>query len=248
MRRSHTRSPARIAYAALSLAALTLGAHALGAQQANAVALTGRVSGSGYLQGTEPKGDFGKNTGNGFGVGGTLLLALEPSALVNFRTDLSIVSYGSNTRRIDLAGTGGLVKLDLRTTSNIFSMVGGPQLGGAVGPIMPYAAALGGFSVFWTESSVEGSRNASGDSFASTTNASDFVMAYGGAAGMLVRVYNGRRPIRIDFGARLLRHDEVRYLNEDRVQDGFENNRDPVPIRGRADFATYYIGVNAILF
>ena len=217
------------------------------AQQPTPRALTGRFSAAGHLQVTEPKGEFGQNTGNGFGVNATGLLRIDELGLLNLRADLGVVTYGTQRRRIDLANTGGLVKLDLRTTSSIFSMVAGPQLGGSTGAISPYAAALGGFSVFWTESSVEGSNNENSP-FASTTNSSDAVLAYGGAAGLAVRVSNGTRPIRLDVGARYLRHDEASYLNKQRVQEAFENDREPVPIRGRADFVTYYLGVNVVLY
>lgn len=241
----HARRARAVATAVLASSVLFAGPSAY-AQSAQPVALTGKLQGALHLQVTEPKGDFGKNTGNGFGVSAVGLWRLDDSGIANLRGDLSIVTYGTNTRRIDLANTGGLVKLDLRTTSNIFSMVVGPQIGGTAGPLSPYVAALGGFSVFWTESSVEGSNNT--EAFASTTNASDAVLAYGGAAGMTVRVHNGPRPVRLDLGARLLRHDDVRYLNKDRIREAFENDRDPIPLRSRADFVTYYLGVNIVAF
>ena len=28
----------------------------------------------------------------------------------------------------------------------------------------------------------------------------------------------------------------------------FRNNRDPIPLRGRADYFTYYMGINAVVF
>jgi len=220
---------------------------ALPAQRRPFSEITPRMSASGHLQVSEPRGDFGANTGNGFGVGGTALFRLDPSGITNFRVDAGFLTYGNSTRRIPLSGTGGLVKLDLRTSNNIISVVAGPQLLGPSGVFMPYASVLGGFSVFWTESSVEGSRN-DNTPFASTTNASDAVLAYGGAAGAYVRVYNGERPLRLDFGARYLRHDNVKYLNDKRVRDAFEQNRDPIPVRSRADFLTYYVGVNVIVF
>lgn len=239
-------------YAVLSAAAaLTLtGATAasLSAQSRSPRALTGTFSGAAHFQITEPRGEFGENTGNGFGVGVVGLWRLDPNGIANLRADLGVVTYGSTTRRIDFANTGGLVKLDLTTRSNIFSMVAGPQIGGTTGVFSPYMAALGGFSVFWTESSVEGSSNNSNEPFASTTNASDAVLAYGGAAGAILRVYNGARPVRLDFGARYLRHDDVSYLNRERVEDAFRNDRDPIPLRGRADFITYYFGANVVLW
>lgn len=215
--------------------------------QESARVLTGRASAGVYAQGSDPRGDFGKNTGTGWGAGGTAVLRLDPAAIVNLRADLSFLTYGNSSRRIPLAGTGGLVKLDLNTSNNIVSFVTGPQLLGPTGPVMPYVTALGGFSVFWTQSSVEGTSNEN-QPFASTTNSSDAVLAYGGAAGLYIRVANGSRPVRLELGARVLRHDNVSYLNDQRVRDAFENNRDPIPVRGRADFVTYHAGVSIVVW
>jgi hypothetical protein len=206
---------------------------------------TGRGSVGIHLQLSEPRGDFGRNTRNGFGAGAYALGRLDRHSILNWRGDVSFLNYANSRRRIPLAGTGGLVRLDLNTASNIVTVLTGPQLLGPTGTFTPYATALGGFSVFWTTSSVEGSNN-DNQPFASTTNASDAVWAYGGAAGAYLRVRQGRTPVRLDFGARVLRHDDVRYLNDQRVRDAFNNDEPPVPIRGRADFITYYLGVNII--
>ena len=66
--------------------------------------------------------------------------------------------------------------------------------------------------------------------------------------GSYVRVTGGNFPVRLDLGARFLRHDDVRYLTSDRVRQAFENDAAPVPVRGRADFITYYLGANIIAF
>ncbi|MFN9201535.1 MAG: hypothetical protein ACK6DP_00495 [Gemmatimonas sp.] len=219
----------------------------LAAQNTPSSPPSGRGSAGLHLQVTEPRGDFGRNTDNGFGLGGYVLGALDGNGIVNLRGDFSFVTYANTRRRIPLAGTGGLIQLDLRTSSNIVSVVGGPQLLGPSGRFTPYATALGGFSVFWTESTVEGSQNTN-TPFASTTNSSDAVWAYGGAVGAYLRVTNGRRPVRLDVGARYLRHDDVRYLTDDRVREAFQSNRPAIPARGRADFVTYYAGVNIIAF
>lgn len=200
-----------------------------------------------HLQVTEPKGDFAANTNNGFGFGAYVLRALDRNKLLNLRGDLSFVSYANSRRRIPLAGTGGLIQLDLRTSSNIVSVVAGPQLLGPTGTFTPYATALGGFSVFWTESTVEGSQDTN-TPFASTTNSSDAVWAYGGAVGSYVLLHRGTNPVRLDVGARFLRHDDTRYLTADRVRQAYDNDAPVVPVRGRADFITYYLGVNVIAF
>jgi hypothetical protein len=200
-----------------------------------------------HLQVTEPKGDFAANTNNGFGLGGYVMRALDSNKLLNLRGDFSFVSYANSRRRIPLAGSGGLIQLDLRTSSNIVSVVAGPQLLGPTGTFTPYATALGGFSVFWTESAVEGSQDTNAP-FASTTNSSDAVWAYGGAVGSYIRVHQGANAVRLDLGARFLRHDDVRYLTADRVRQAYDNNAPVVPVRGRSDFITYYLGVNVIAF
>ncbi len=233
-------------YATALLLAATVVRPAL-AQSSAGRTPSGRLSGGAHLLVSEPRGDFGQNTGNGFGVDASLIWRLDPQAIANWRVDLGVLNYGNERRRIPLTGTAGLVQLDLRTSNNIFSAVTGPELHFGNGPITPYVAALGGFSVFWTQSSVEGSQN-DNSPFASTTNSNDAVVAYGGAVGATIRLTNGRNPVRLDLGARFLRHDDVRYLNDQRVRDAFTQNRDPIPLRGRADFMTYFLGANVVVF
>ena len=220
------------------------------AQEAVQPALSGRftVAAHGYV--TEPRGDFALNTGNGFGLGATALWKMDKDGFASLRADLGVVTYGMNNRRIAFPNTAGLIQLNLNTTSSIFSFVGGPQIGGTMGRLSPYVAALGGFSVFWTDSSIEGwDDGVDGQNpFASTNNLNDAVWAYGAAGGATYRVYNGRRPVRIDFGARYLKHDDVRYLNERRIRDALENDRPPIALRGQANFLTYYFGVNWVVY
>jgi hypothetical protein len=229
---------------AAALLSLSLAAAApVSAQQA----ASGRGSFGAHLQVSTPQGDFAKNTDTGFGVGGYFLGRADQNAILNVRADLSFVSYANSTRRVPLTGTGGLIQLDLNTNSSIVSFMVGPQLLGPTGTFTPYATALGGFSVFSTTSSVEGS-NQDNSPFATTNNLVDAVWAYGGAAGAYVKVYGGKNPVRLDLGARFLRHDDVRYLNDARIQDAFDRNRTPIPVRGRADLITYYAGVNILAF
>jgi hypothetical protein len=208
---------------------------------------TGRGSFGIALQVSQPLGEFDRNVNNGFGADLHGLFRLDQDGIANWRADLGLLVYGNTRRRIAFPGTGGLIQLDLNTSNNIASFVTGPQLLGAIGSVTPYAAALGGFSVFWTSSQIEGSDN-NNQPFASSTNLSDAVLAYGGQAGAYVRLSEGKNPIRLDLGVRFLRHDDVRYLNEDRVRQAFEQDRPPTPIRGRADFLTYYLGVNVWAF
>lgn len=233
--------------AGIALAALALSAAAAGAQTSTRTP-TGVLSGRIALAVSDPRGDFGKNTGTGYGLDLSALWRLEEQGILNLRFDGSFLSYASSTRRVPLVGTGNLIKLDLRTSSNIFTLVGGPQFLGPKGVFTPYVSTLGGFSYFGTTTSVDGSDNTN-ENFASTTNSSDFSLAYGASAGAYVRVYQSPlRDVRLEFGGRYLRHDNAKYLNDQRVEAGYQANRDPIPLRGRADFVTYYIGINAILW
>lgn len=243
-RRTFSRTIAGVTTVAALLTMLAASARAQGAPHVP----TGVFSGGVAFAVSDPKGDFGKNTGNGYGVDVSGVWRLEEQGILNLRFEGSFLSYASSTRRVPFVGTGNLIKLDLKTSSNIFTLVGGPQLLGSKGPFTPYVTALGGFSYFGTNTSVQGSNNTNED-FASTNNSSDASLAYGGGAGLIARIYrSGTTDVRLELGARYLRHDNAKYLNDQRVQEGFENNRDPIPLKGRADFMTYFIGFNAVLW
>nr|MCU0648933.1 hypothetical protein [Gemmatimonadaceae bacterium] len=198
-----------------------------------------------------PQGEFKNTTDNaiGFGAGGHFLAGLDPASVLNWRVDASFLTYGNVTQRVPLSPTlGNLIRVDLRTSNNILNVVTGPQLLAPRGPIMPYANVLGGFSVFWTESTVEGSNNV--QPFANTTNTSDISWSYGGSAGAYIKVWNGERPISLDLGARYLRQDDAKYLTRQQIRDatGVDALQRLQPSRTRADFVTYYLGVSAVVF
>ncbi len=196
---------------------------------------------------SQPRGEFDETTNLGGGLSANALFRLDANAIFNIRTELSFLNYGNVRQRVPLSPTlGNLIRVDLRTSNNIASFVLGPQLLGPTGTITPYATALGGFSAFWTQSSVEGTNEDT--PFASTNNSSDWALTYGGAAGTYIRVTRGARPTYIELGVRYLRHDDVTYLTADEVRASVRESRDPRPIRSRVDFYTYYLGVQAIVF
>jgi hypothetical protein len=204
------------------------------------------------LQLATPLGEFKNTTNNalGFGAAGHLLVGIDPNAILNWRVDASFLTYGNVRQRVPLSPTlGSLIRVDLRTANNILNLVTGPQLLAPTGAIAPYVNALGGASIFWTTSTVEGTNNI--DDFASTTNASDVSWSYGGSAGLYVRLTNGARPLSLDLGARYLRQDDAKYLTRQQIRDAVQAQRpfDNVqPTRTRADFITWYAGVSAVVF
>ncbi len=215
--------------------------------QTDPPAPAGPVTAGLALNVTQPRGVFNETTNLGWGLSGNVLFRLDPNSIFNIRADVAFTNYGNVRQRVPLSSTvGNLIRVDLNTSNNIATFVTGPQLLGPTGVFTPYASALGGFSAFWTTSSVEGTNN--NEAFASTTNSSDFAWAYGGAAGAYIRVKDGPRPIRLDIGVRYLRHDDVTYLTADEVRSASQARRDPRPIRSRVDFYTYFIGFQSTVF
>ncbi len=238
------RSP--LITAVVATVACTVGYMPLQGQSSD-TPLTGAVSAGVTLNVTQPRGAFDETTGVGFGLSGNVLFRLDENSILNFRADVAYQNYGNVRQRVPLSpNLGNLIRVDLNTTNNIATFLVGPQLLGPTGAFTPYASALGGFSAFWTTSSVEGTNEQ--QPFASTTNSSDFAWAYGGATGAYIRVSNGARPIRLDLGVRYLRHDDVTYLTADEVRNSFEEQRNVRPLRSRADYFTYYAGVQAVVF
>ncbi len=233
-------------FAAAAALAATAHSTVLQAQQGEPE-LNGPVSAGLSLNVTDPRGEFDQTTGVGFGLSGNVLFRLDENSILNLRADLAFQNYGNVRQRVPLSpNLGNLIQVDLNTSNNIATFLVGPQLLGPTGAFTPYASALGGFSAFWTSSSVEGTNEER--PFASTTNSSDFAWAYGGAAGAYIRVSSGSRPLRLDVGARYLRHDDVTYLTADEVRDAFEQQRTVRPLRSRVDYFTYYVGVQAVVF
>lgn len=244
--RSSRERPGAMRYAhlrrALLVGALVIGPSA-GAQDRPVGPVTAGVG----LIIAQPTGVFAETTNLGVGLSGNALFRLDPNAIFNIRTELSFVNYGNVNQRVPLSPTlGNLIQVNLRTSNNIASFLVGPQLLGPTGTFTVYGSALGGFSAFWTTSSVEGTNEQS--PFASTTNSSDFAWAYGGAAGVYIRVTDGERPVRLELGMRVLRHDNVTYLTADEVRAAQRENRFAQPIRSRVDFYTYLIGAQMIIF
>lgn len=201
-----------------------------------------RVSGGIGLDIVQPRGEFAETVNAGAGFRMNALFRGDNMGLLHLRTEVGFLSHGNVRQRVPLSPTlGNFIQVDLRTSNNIATFLAGPQLLGPGAAFSPYAAALGGFSAFWTESAVEGSNNV--QPFASTTNSSDVAWAYGGAVGAYWRVTRGPSPVRLDIGARFLRHDDATYLSASAVRDAVQQRTDPRPRRSRADFTTYHIGV-----
>lgn len=185
----------------------------------------------------QPVGEFADYVDFGFGVGGHGAWFPRGGPL-GLRLDLGVIVYGRETRRFQLVP---LIDVDVTTSNDIFSLFIGPELRLGRGPVQPYAVGQIGFSYFSTESSVEGSDNTV--PFANSTNFDDVTFATTGAAGVLIRLRGGARPIFLDLGARYVANGEAEYLREGSIT--IVNNQVFYdPIRSTTNLIVYHAGVS----
>lgn len=188
-----------------------------------------------------PQGAFAENVNLAGGFGGGVLWKVGgPFAL---RTDLGVMIYGSERRRVPLGGGAlGLISVDVTTTNSIFGGSIGGQLGVPGPTVMPYVGGMIGFSAFTTTSAVEGS-NSTNQPFASSTNSSDFTFAKSAIAGLYIPV--GRTgTVHLDLGVRHTWNGErVRYLTRGDITEDINGDIILSPRESRADLLTIVLGV-----
>lgn len=187
-----------------------------------------------------PQGEFAQGVEVAGGIGGGLLFAVN--SVLGFRTDLGVMIYGSETRRVPLGGGAlGLINVDVTTTNTIFGGNVGLQLG-LPGPTpKPYVGGMLGFSAFTTTSSVEG-ENSSNVPFARSTNSSDGTFAKTVLGGFYIPI--GKGSTMFDIGARYTWNGEkVRYLTEGDIIEDTNGDLIVTPRETRADLLTITIGV-----
>lgn len=204
---------------------------------------TSRFAFGGALNYGRPVGDFYHYVEQGWGFDGFFRWNLEPQGIVSLRVEGGYLSYGRETKRVPLSSTiGGRILVDLTTSNNIVWLGLGPQLTLPVPFLRPYINASGGFSYFFTESSVEGSNN--NEAFANTTNYDDGTWAWGVGGGFLIPFATRSGEVAIDLGARYHGNGEVRYLREGSIIDVPDGNTIIIPIRSEANLVTFRIGVS----
>src|SRR2546422_1216934 len=105
-----------------------------------------------------PVGEFRNFVDVAGGLGGVIAVSLDGRGAVGLRLAGSYLQYGHERRLIPLAGSGGLLDLDLNTPFYIASLPAGPQFVFREGPVRPYAFRTAGPSCFATESALGGPR------------------------------------------------------------------------------------------
>jgi hypothetical protein len=157
--------------------------------------------------------------------------------------------YGQTTRTVAL---GALVpevpdaSIDVHTDNALLTLHGRVRAQPRRGRWKPYADGLVGFTSLYTRSEVEanrfcddGSCDSSSDGF---THERDYVLSYGGGAGVMFRILPRQDAPSVDVSLRYMRGGAANYLVEGALRvDGNQVSRDIS--RSRTDTVAFYIGV-----
>lgn len=190
----------------------------------------------------QPRGDFANAIDRAWGVGGSVRYHFGNAPGLGLRADAAFLNYGNERKRVPLSSTINRVFVDMNTANNIAVFGLGPELMVPSGPVRPYAFVLGGFSYFFTETSV-GDDNAVGD-FATSTNFDDVGWATAAGAGMRFPLALRSVELAIDAGARLTHNGTRSYLRRGDIVDQPDGTLLISPRRTAADFWQYHVALS----
>jgi opacity protein-like surface antigen len=177
-----------------------------------------RSSGGVAFVQSRPTGAFSRNIGFGYGGTGTYLFRLDDAGAFLLRADAGFLGYGYESFRAPLSPTvGGRIEVKVSTTNYLVPLSIGPQLAWPRGVFRPYVNTGVATQIFFTESGIEGS-NDSGD-FASTTNQSDWTVAWVLGGGLYMPVYERNTLVAIDVGVQYFTGGHAQYLRPGSIQD-----------------------------
>ncbi|OLC77773.1 MAG: hypothetical protein AUH78_03675 [Gemmatimonadetes bacterium 13_1_40CM_4_69_8] len=186
-----------------------------------------------------PVGEFRSFVDVAGGLGGVIAVNLDRRGSVGLRLTGSYLQYGHERRLVPLAGSGGLLGLDLNTAFYIASLRAGPQFVVGEGPVRLYAFGTAGVSYFATESSLGGS-GCGCWGYPSTVNYDDAVLALEGGGGLLIKL---SRAVALDVGASYVRNGPVTYLREGSISRAADGSLVLRPVRSEADLVVVQLGV-----
>jgi hypothetical protein len=190
-----------------------------------------------------PVGDFRQYVNQGWGLDGFFRWNGDPRGVLSLRIEGGFLQYGHEKKRVPLSTTiGGRILVDLNTSNDIVWFGIGPQVTLPLSGFRPYVNGSAGFSYFFTESSVDGSRD--NRSFARTTNYHDGTFAWGAGAGMLMPLRTRHGEVAIDLGVRYHGNGQVRYLRKGGIEDLPGGDILLHPIQSDANLLAYRVGVS----
>ena len=200
--------------------------------------------GVGFL-GAAAVGEFETFVDGAAGVLGHVNRSLGPSPF-SLGAEFSWTQYGSDTRSLSIASLVPEVPdaaVEVHTYNAMFALHGRLRAQWPHGRLRPYVDGLYGFTNIYTTSQVKGEDNCDeGCIIESESQSRDFVMSYGGGAGITINFTSNDRAPRLDFAVRYVRGGRADYLTEGSLHTaGDQVIRDFS--RSRIDRLDLYIGV-----
>jgi hypothetical protein len=186
----------------------------------------------------QPTGAFDRNINLSPGGAVYVVIPITPSGVVGVILQTGGIVYGSQSRRIPLSGTGGLVAVDVTTTNNLVFLGAGVLWAPRQGGLLPYVNGTLGGSYLFTQSSVKGSNNST--SFASSTNMEDFVFAATAGGGIYIPV---SRKVALDLGAQYHWGGTAHYLTREGIIDNGDGTTSFKTSVSRTNFWRFQLGV-----
>lgn len=191
---------------------------------------------------SRPQDVMSQNIGFGYGVNGTYTFRLDDAGFFGLRADGGFLQYGRESKHVPLSSTiGGRIQVDVATTNYIVPLWIGPQLMYPKGSVRPYANAGVGGQFFFTQSSVEGSDDAT--SFANTTNQWDKTLMWVAGGGVFVPLYERRFNVLLDIGAQYINGGKARYLKPGSIEDLPDNQIRITPFESNTHMVLVRLGV-----
>ncbi len=195
------------------------------------------------LVGADPISPLDLYFDRGFGAQIFGALPLEATSYLRLRADLGFVIYGDEHRSVCFGGNVGCrIDLDMNTTNSIVYGGLGPEVVLANGPIEPYLYASFGFTYFVTSTSLRGTNDL--ESFASSTNFSDGMLAWRGGGGLRMRLSSGRTPVSLDVGLERHQNGVAEFLTKGDIIDHPDGSITVLPNRSEANLVTFRMGVS----
>lgn len=191
-----------------------------------------------------PVGQFRDFVSLAGGVAGSFAVNLDARGAVALRIDGAYLQYGNENRPLSLAGSGGLVGLNMSTDFFIASLRAGPQVVLGTGRMRPYAFGTIGGAYFATQTSLNTYGCGCFSGLASTTNYDDGALSLAGGGGFLLDLSRGRHPVSLDLGASYVRNGQVSYLREGSIVENPDGSFTLRPVRSDANLVMLQLGVS----
>lgn len=187
-------------------------------------------------------GDFSERVGeNGMaGINTNLSFNFNRRGTAALRIDGSYLQYGSESRPLPPAASGGLLAGDMSTSFYVASLRAGPEFVLGTGRVRPYIFGTAGIAYFATSTSV--------GICCGTTNYHDAVTSLAGGGGLRIDIsHSRRRPVGLDLGVIYAKNGEVNYLREGDILTNSDGSYTLEPVRSEADLFLLQVGLSFAL-